>query len=336
MEQYSSSGAFESEIKLPGLGVTSAGAAACQSESQFNFAYSNLITPPKSIRYNPLDGTQTVYQTESVPTFVASDYVMTEVSVPSSAGAIVKVFLAYKNGLQLNGSNPAYLYVYGGFDAPILPAFNKREVFFLKNGGVYALAQVRGGGEQGSSWYNDGRLLKKQNTYNDTIAVAEYLISNGYTNPGKLGLGGRSNGGVTTAAVALQRPDLFQVAFPAVGVLDLLRYNLFTYGFSWYSDYGFSSIEAEFNNLIQFSPLQNVKTKNYPAMYIQTGQQDSRVPPLHSYKFAATLQNVATGPNPYLLDAYPNLSHFPENMAPTEAAKTWAFFFHNTNTPLSQ
>jgi prolyl oligopeptidase len=149
-----------------------------------------------------------------------------------------------------------------------------------------------------------------------------------------LAVGGRSNGGLTAAAVALQRPDLFKVAFPAVGVLDLLRYNLFTYGFSWYYDYGFSSIEPQFNNMFVFSPLQNVQKINYPAMYIQTGQEDTRVPPLHSYKFAATLQNVASGPNPYILDAVPNISHFPATYTQEEAAKTWTFLFYNMNIQL--
>lgn len=335
MSQYKEDGSFEHDITLPGLGAISLFSNSCQNESSFLFTYSSLVTPAQSIDYNPLTGAQNTYSTTEVATFNPADYEMIETSVPSTDNVSVNIFLAYKKGLQLNGQNPAYLYVYGGFDVPVLANFSRRAVFFLENGGVYVVAQVRGGGEQGTSWYNDGRLLNKQNTYNDTIAVAEYLINQGYTNSGKLGLGGRSNGGLTTAAVALQRPDLFQVAFPAVGVLDLLRYNLFGYGFSWYSDYGYSSILDEFNNMLKFSPLQNVHTQtSYPAMYIQTAQQDSRVAPLHSYKFAATLQNVAKGPNPYLLDSYPNLSHFPETMDRVEAAKTWAFFFANTHTSI--
>lgn len=338
MEVYSATGVLESQIKLPGLGAVEIATSACQSESQFNFMYSNLVTPYQYIQYDPQDNTESVYSTASVPTFDPTQYEMSKIDVPSTGGATVTVFLAHKKGMVFDSTttHPAYIYVYGGFDSPVMPSFDKRAVYFLEQGGVYALAQVRGGGEQGTSWYNDGRLLNKQNTYDDTIAVAEYLIAHNYTTASKLGLGGRSNGGLTTAAVALQRPDLFQVAFPAVGVLDLLRYNLFTYGFSWYSDYGFSSIQEEFNNMYKFSPLQNIHAQSYPAMYIQTGQQDSRVPPLHSYKFAATMQNVAKGPNPYLLDSYPNLSHFPENMAATEAAKTWAFFFYNTHTQPSQ
>jgi prolyl oligopeptidase len=335
LAQYNQDGSFENEIALPGTGAVGLSSTSCVNENSFKYTYSNLVTPTNYIDYDPLTGTGSTYNTIEVATFTPANYVMTQASVPSTDGAVVNIFLAYKQGLQLNSQNPAYIYVYGGFDSPVLPTFDRRAVFFLENGGVYVVAQVRGGGEQGTSWYNDGRLLKKQNTFNDTIAVAQYLINNGYTNAGKLGLGGRSNGGLTTAAVALQRPDLFQVAFPAVGVLDLLRYNLFTYGFSWYYDYGFSSNQEEFNNMLAFSPLQNVHAQVYPAMYIQTGQQDSRVPPLHSYKFAATLQNVAkNGPNPYLLDSYPNLSHFPETMDRLEAARTWAFFFANTNSQL--
>ncbi len=336
MAQYNHDGSFEHDITLPGQGAVSLSTDSCVSESSFRYAYSNVVTPTQYIDYDPLIGVGNTYSTTEIATFTPDNYVMTQVAVPSTGGAVVNIFIAYKKGLQLNGQNPAYIYVYGGFDSPVLASFSRRPLFFLENGGVYVIAQVRGGGEQGTSWYNDGRLLNKQNTFNDTIAVAQYLISNGYTNAGKLGLGGRSNGGVTTAAVALQRPDLFKAAFPAVGVLDLLRYNLFTYGFSWYYDYGFSSNQNEFNNMLAFSPLQNVHAQVvYPAMYIQTGQQDSRVPPLHSYKFAATLQNMAkNGPNPYLLDSYPNLSHFPENMDKLEAARTWAFFFANTNSPL--
>ncbi|MCC2644420.1 MAG: hypothetical protein K0R94_198 [Burkholderiales bacterium] len=332
--QYGEDGSFENDIMLPGQGAVSLYKDYCLSESHFVMSYSNLVTPWKYINYNPQTHTGNIYFTTKVATFNPEDYEMTEASIPSTDGAVINIFLAYKKGLQLNGKNPAYIYIYGGFNYPLLANFSRKEVFFLENGGVYVVAQVRGGGEQGTSWYNDARLMKKQNTYDDTIAVAKYLINHGYTNPGKLGLGGRSNGGLTAAAVALERPDLFQVAFPAVGVLDLLRYDLFTYGFSWYLDYGYSSNQNEFNNMLNFSPLQNIHTKAYPAMYIQTSQQDTRVPPLHSYKFAATMQNVASGPNPYLLDSYPNLSHFLGTMENVEAAKTWAFFFANTNTPI--
>lgn len=294
------------------------------------YVYSNLVTPDQKYTYNPDTQQQgTVQDEENIPGFNPDDYEMKEIFVPSTGGAQVSIFIGYKKGLQLNGNNPALIYVYGGFNVSTLPSFNRNALLLMRSGGIYVVAQVRGGGEYGTAWYDAGRMLNKQNTYNDVAAVANYLIDNGYTNPAKLALSGASNGGLTTAATALQNPDLFKVVFPGVGVLDLLRYQLFTVGFGWYPDYGYSTNLEQFNNLMTFSPLQNVQHIAYPTMLIQTGSEDGRVPPLHSYKFAATMQNVAIGDNPYLLRSYFGAGH---NLLSQYYVDMWTLFFNETKT----
>lgn len=322
---------------FPGLGaLVSEGMhkPVCGENGVLTYMYSNLVTPFQTYSYDPATQQEGVGQgITNVPGFNPADYEMKELFVPSTNGAQVSIFIGYKKGLQLNGNNPAFIYVYGGFDVSTLPNFNKNATLLMKNGGIYVVAQVRGGGEYGTAWYNAGRTLNKQNTYNDVAAVANYLIDNGYTNPAKLALSGASNGGLTTAAVALQNPDLFKVVFPAVGVLDLLRYQLFTIGFTWYPDYGYSTNFEQFNNQMTFSPLQNVQNIPYPTMLIQTGTEDGRVPPLHSYKFAATMQNMAGGNNPYLLRSYFGLGH---QLPSTQVSiDKWTLFFNETNTPLN-
>ncbi len=321
---------------FPGLGALETegdNSPKCVDNSVLTYSYSNLVTPHQSYQYNP--ATQSVGELKSqstIPGFNPADYEMKELFVPSTGGAVVSIFIGYKKGLKLNGNNPALIYLYGGFNTSTLPSFDTNTVLLMKNGGIYVVAQVRGGGEYGTVWYNDGRMLNKQNTYNDVAAVANYLINNGYTNPSKLALSGSSNGGLTTAAVALQNPGLFKVVFPAVGVLDLLRYQLFTTGFVWYPDYGYSSVQDQFNNLMAFSPLQNVRSISYPAMLIQTGMEDGRVPPLHSYKFAATMQNMAGGTSPYLLRSYFGLGH--QLQSNQVEIDKWTMFFNQTETPL--
>jgi len=253
----------------------------------------------------------------------------------STDGVQVPVYIAHKKGLKPSGDAPAFLYAYGGFFDAVVPAFTEKAIPLLESGGVYAVAQVRGGGEFGNAWYDAGRLLNKQNTYNDVIASAEHLISQGWAGAGKLAVQGESNGGLTAAAVALQRPDLFAVAFPVVGVHDLVRYDKFSSGFNWHGDYGKTDNQAEFENLMTFSPVHNVKPQQYPPMYVFTGKADGRVMPAHSYKLAAALQNVALGPNPYLLYAFPKDGHSLDRSQQAYLTYLWTAFFHHTGSRYS-
>ena len=202
------------------------------------------------------------------------------------------------------------IFGYGGFNIPMTPQFKIERMLFLENGGIYAIANLRGGGEYGEEWHEAGTKLKKQNTFDDCIAAAEYLIKEKYTNPSKLALSGRSNGGLLDGAVMTQRPDLFKVAIPTVGVLDMLRYHKFTIGWAWKSDYGSSEDEPNFKNLLSFSPLHNIKERtNYPATLVITGDHDDRVVPAHSFKFIATLQEKYKGDNPVMVRIDVNSGH---------------------------
>lgn len=258
---------------------------------------------------------------------------MNRVLVAGFDGVEVPVYFVHKKGLQRTGEVPVFIYSYGGFIDPLPPRFALHAVPIIESGGIYAVAQLRGGAEFGNDWYDAGRLLNKQNTYNDLIAVAEHFIQAGWTRPGKLALEGESNGGTTTAAVALQRPDLFGVVFPVVGVHDLVRYDRFVTGFAWHGDYGRNTDQAQFENLMRFSPLHNVKGVSYPPMYILTSKTDSRVVPSHSYKFAATLQNTATGTNPYLLYAFPKDNHSLHSNWHGMFAFMWSAFFYHMGVP---
>lgn len=332
--EYSEDGSISNNISLPGIGALGNMTCSTVGESPvFSYEYSTLATPWQTYTYNSDTKTSSLIQTSKINGYNPDNYEMQELFVPSTDGAIVSIFIGYKKGLVQNGNNPTYIHAYGGFNVVTKPSFTRDAIPLMDNGGIYVEAQVRGGGEYGRDWYNAGRMLNKMNTYDDVIAVASYLIKNNYTSAAKLGLAGGSNGGLTTAAVALLRPDLFAAVFPSVGVLDLLRYQLFTLGFAWHDDYGYSSDLTQFNNLMTFSPLQNVKSGvAYPAMYIETGQTDTRVAPLHSYKFAATMQNMAGGIKPYILMAWPKAGHQISQYREQSAANTWAFFFANTGT----
>ncbi|MDD3265587.1 MAG: prolyl oligopeptidase family serine peptidase [Burkholderiales bacterium] len=333
--RYESDNSTPINIELPGIGGLNDEAFDCnESTSEFQYQYSNMITPWRAYNYNPNTQISNKIGNDSILGFNSNDYEMKEFFVPSTDGAEISIFIAHKKGIKLDNSNPALIYVYGGFDTAVKPFFDQNNILLLKSGGVSVVAQVRGGGEYGTSWYNSGRLFNKQNTYNDVATVANYIINNGYTNPSKLALWGASNGGITTAITALQNPNLFKVVFPMVGVHDLLRYQLFTNGFTWYSDFGYSSIQDQFNNIMTISPLQNVRNISYPSMLIMAGMEDGRVVPSHSYKFAATMQNSAGGTNPYLLKAYAGQGHGPYNT--TEAQiDMWTLFFNQTNTKIN-
>jgi len=243
------------------------------------------------------------------------------------------MFLVHKNGMTLDGNNPVYLYGYGGFNVSITPSFSVSRLVFLEQGGVIAIANIRGGGEYGEDWHRAGTKLQKQNVFDDFIAAAEYLVEKKYTNPDKIAIAGGSNGGLLVGACMTQRPDLFAVALPAVGVMDMLRFHKFTIGWAWTDDYGSSEDSTQFHYLLGYSPLHNLKPGTcYPATLVTTADHDDRVVPAHSFKFAATLQKHQSCNNPALIRIETKAGHGagkPVSKMIEEATDIWAFTMYN-------
>jgi prolyl oligopeptidase len=233
--------------------------------------------------------------------FNPADFTTEYVKYKSKDGTEVPMSIIYKKGMKRNGANPALLYGYGGFNISILPRFTVDRLPFIENGGIYAVANLRGGGEMGQEWHEAGTQLNKQNVFDDFIAAAEYLIASDYTSAGFLGIEGRSNGGLLVGACMTQRPELYKVAFPIVGVLDMLRYHKFTIGHFWAADYGRSDDSTQFDNLYAYSPVHNVKATEYPATMVMTADHDDRVVPAHSFKFTAALQEGQKGNLPIIM-----------------------------------
>lgn len=250
------------------------------------------------------------------------------------------MFILHKKGIKLNGKNPALLYGYGGFNIAETPYFSSSLIALLEYGAIYAVANIRGGSEYGETWHKAGMLLNKQNVFDDFIAAGEYLVKEKYTSPEKLGIYGGSNGGLLVGACMNQRPDLFKVAIPAVGVMDMLRYQKFTLGFGWVPEYGSSEDSVHFKNLYAFSPLHNLKDGvEYPATLVTTSDHDDRVVPAHSFKFIATLQEKHKGRNPVLIRIETRAGHGagkPISKMIEETADKWAFFLYNTQTSLEK
>jgi prolyl oligopeptidase len=266
--------------------------------------------------------------------FNPADYASKQVFYTSKDGTKVPMIITYKKGLVLNGKNPTVLYGYGGFNINLTPAFSTANIVLLENGGIYAVPNLRGGGEYGKNWHDAGIKTKKQNVFDDFIAAAEYLKAQHYTSTEYLAISGGSNGGLLVGATMTQRPDLFKVAFPAVGVLDMLRYQKFTVGWGWVPEYGSSEDSKEmFEYLIRYSPLHALKPKtNYPATMVTTGDHDDRVVPAHSFKFAARLQECQAGPAPSLIRIDVNAGHGagkPLAKVLDENADKWAFMLWN-------
>ncbi|MFQ3221037.1 MAG: prolyl oligopeptidase [Paraglaciecola sp.] len=255
-------------------------------------------------------GDSSLYRKSEAP-FDSDLYDSKQVFYTSKDGTEVPMIITHKKGLKLDGNNPTMLYGYGGFNISLQPSFSSTNAAWLEQGGVYAVPNLRGGGEYGKAWHNAGTKLHKQNVFDDFIAAAEYLIAKNYTRPDYLAIRGGSNGGLLVAAVMLQRPELFKVALPAVGVLDMLRYHTFTAGAGWAYDYGTANDSKEmFEYLLAYSPVQNVRSGvNYPATLITTGDHDDRVVPAHSFKFAAQLQAKHSGPHPMLIRIETNAGH---------------------------
>ena len=331
--QYNYQGQLEKEITLPGLGSAHGFWGKKDDETTF-YTFSSFLTPNSIFKYTIASGKSTLFKKANVKVNT-DNYVEKQVFYKSKDGTKVPMFIVHKKGLKLDGTNPTYLYGYGGFNVKLTPRFVTSNFILLENGGVYAMPNLRGGGEYGEQWHKDGMGLKKQNVFDDFIAAGEYLIENKYTSKEKLAIAGGSNGGLLVGAVMTQRPDLFKVAFPDVGVLDMLRYHKFTIGWAWAVEYGSSDEEKHFKNLLSYSPLHNIKDQtSYPATMVTTGDHDDRVVPAHSFKFSAQLQKSHVGNNPVLIRISKKAGHGsgkPISMLIKEQADKWAFMFYNMN-----
>jgi prolyl oligopeptidase len=297
---YDLDGKLRHEVKLPMVG--SVGFTGKEKEPECFYTFTSFTQPGTVYRYDMTTNTSTLYTQPSVK-FRLQDYESRQLFFQSKDGTRIPMFITYKKGMKQNGQNPVYLYGYGGFNISLGPGFSASRIPFLEKGGIYAQVNLRGGSEYGEAWHLAGTKMQKQNVFDDFISAAEYLISEGYTCKEKLAIVGGSNGGLLVGACMTQRPDLFQVAIPQVGVMDMLRYHKFTIGWNWASDYGTSDDSKEmFEYLKGYSPLHNLKPGTaYPATLVTTADHDDRVVPAHSFKFAATLQECHKGKNPVLI-----------------------------------
>jgi prolyl oligopeptidase len=328
--QHDLSGKQEREIDLPGLG-TASGFNGRKEDRILFYTFTSFNYPPVIFRYDIASGASQPFR-KSEAKFRPEDYEVRQVFYPSKDGTRIPMFIVHKKGLVRDGNNPALLYAYGGFNISMTPWFSAGNLVFLENGGVYAVANLRGGGEYGEAWHRAGMLEKKQNVFDDFIAAAEYLASEKYTRPGRLAISGASNGGLLVGAVMAQRPDLFRVALPGVGVMDMLRYHKFTVGWGWAVEFGSSDNAEQFKYLYAYSPLHNLKPgASYPATLVTTADHDDRVFPAHSFKFIAALQEMQEGENPVLIRIETRSGHGSSNLrkAIEAAADTWAFVFKN-------
>jgi prolyl oligopeptidase len=330
--QYDYKGNLVREVKLPGVG-SAGGFGGKKEDKEFYFSFTNYNTPGSSFKYNVETGAYEQYWKPEID-FNPSDYESTQVFYNSKDGTKVPMIITHKKGIELNGKNPTILYGYGGFDISLTPSFSIVNAVWMEQGGVYAVPNLRGGGEYGKKWHDAGTKMQKQNVFDDFIAAAEYLIDNNYTSKEFLAIRGGSNGGLLVGATMTQRPDLMQVALPAVGVLDMLRYHTFTAGAGWAYDYGTADESQEmFEYLKGYSPVHNVKEGvEYPATLVTTGDHDDRVVPAHSFKFAAELQEKQTGNNPTLIRIETNAGHgagTPVSKTIEQYADIFAFTFFN-------
>jgi len=329
--QYDLAGKKIREVDLPDIG-TATGFGAYKEDKEFFYTFSNFTTPGTIYCYDIAKATSSLYKKPNLK-FNTDNYETKQVFYPSTDGTKVPMFIVHKKGIKLDGNNPVYLYAYGGFQISLTPGFSLSRMLFLEKGGIYVQPSLRGGSEYGEAWHKGGMVEKKQNVFDDFIAAAEFLIQEKYTNPSKIAISGGSNGGLLVGACMTQRPELFKVALPAVGVLDMLRYHKFTVGWGWVVEYGSSDKKEDFDYLIKYSPLHNIKVGvNYPATLITTADHDDRVVPAHSFKFAATLQEKHQGENPILIRVDTNAGHGagkPTTKMIEEAADVWSFVFQN-------
>lgn len=319
------------DVELPGIG-SAGGFSGKRYDKETFYSYSSFNSPPTIYRYNMETGKSTVFRKADVD-FDSDKYEVKQVFYPSKDGTKIPMFIVYKKGIKLDGTNPTLLYGYGGFNISLTPNFSVSRLVWLEMGGIYAVANLRGGSEYGEEWHEAGTKLKKQNVFDDFIAASEYLIENKYTSPEKLAIQGGSNGGLLVGAVLNQRPDLFGAALPAVGVMDMLRFHKFTIGWAWTSDYGSSEDPEEFKAIYAYSPLHNIKPgTKYPAVMITTADHDDRVVPAHSFKYAATLQENQSGNAPILIRIETKAGHGagkPTSKIIEEQADIYGFLIKN-------
>lgn len=331
IRQYNLRGMEERKIELPGLGSAS-GFGGKRTEKELYYTFTSYVYPPTIFKYNIETGESTLYKKSGVD-FNPDDYESKQVFYPTQDGSVIPMIITYKKGVQMNGKNPTLLYGYGGFNVSLTPRFSISNLVFMENGGIYAVANIRGGGEYGDRWHDMGVKMYKQNVFDDFIGAAEFLIQEKYTSKDYLAIAGGSNGGLLVGACMTQRPDLFRVCFPAVGVLDMLRYHKFTAGAGWSYDYGTADESKEmFEYLYNYSPVHNVKKTCYPSTMITTADHDDRVVPAHSFKFAAALQEMQDCNNPTFIRIETNAGHGagkPTSMIIREQADKWAFLLYN-------
>ena len=327
---YSLNGTYVRNVELPGMG-TARGFGGKRTDNETFYSYNSFTNPGTIYKYDMKTGKSEFFRQPKVD-FKPDGYVVKQVFYKSKDGTKIPMFVTHKKGMKLDGKNPTYLYGYGGFNASMTPYFSVTNLVWMEMGGVYAVPNLRGGGEYGREWHEAGMKLNKQNVFDDFIAAAEWLIENKYTCSDKLAIGGGSNGGLLVGACMIQRPELFKAALPAVGVMDMLRFNKFTIGWAWESDYGSPQNPDEFKALYAYSPYHNLKKDvEYPATLITTADHDDRVFPAHSFKFAAALQAAHKGKNPVLIRIETKAGHGagkPTSKRIEEAADTRAFLAH--------
>ena len=327
---FSPEGTWQRDLPLPGLGSVS-GFGGKTTDTDTYFSFTNFVTPPTIYHYDLTTHTTTLFAQPQVD-FDPTAYEVKQIFYPSRDGTPIPMFITHKKGIPLDGSHPTYLYGYGGFNIALTPSFSVGMLVWLEMGGIYAVANCRGGGEYGETWHEAGMKHQKQNVFDDFIAAAETLIQEGYTCPKKLAIGGGSNGGLLVAACLTQRPDLFGAVLPAVGVLDMLRFHQFTIGWAWISEYGDPDNPDDFSTLLSYSPLHRLQPGTpYPATLITTADHDDRVVPAHSFKFAAALQYAQGGTAPILIRIDTRAGHGagkPTSKHIAEIADKWAFVWH--------
>jgi prolyl oligopeptidase len=332
VKQFDKNGTLVRELTLPGIGSAS-GFSAKKIDKEVYFSFTNYTTPATIYKLDPKTGNFEIYKKPQVD-FDSNDFISQQVFYNSKDGTRIPMIITYRKGLQMNGKNPTILYGYGGFNISETPQFSISVAYWLETGGIYAVANIRGGGEYGEKWHLAGIKMNKQNVFDDFIAAGEYLIGRKYTSSDFLAIRGGSNGGLLIGAVMTQRPDLMKVALPAVGVMDMLRYHTFTAGAGWAYDYGTSEDSKEmFEYIYKYSPVQNVREGiKYPATLITTGDHDDRVVPAHSFKFAAQLQTKQSGDSPVLIRIETNAGHgagTPVSKSIEQYADIYSFTLYN-------
>ncbi len=333
--QYGLDGRLIRKVELPAIG-TVGGFSGKKEDTELYYSLTNYTAPATIYHYDLASGKTTLYKAPQV-NFDPERFVTEQIFYPSKDGTMVPMFVSHRKDMKLDGQNPCYLYAYGGFQINMTPGFNPSAILFMEQGGLYCVANLRGGSEYGEAWHKGGMLANKQNVFDDFIAAAEYLIENKYTSSDKLAIAGGSNGGLLVGACEVQRPDLYAVCLPAVGVMDMLRYHKFTIGWGWAVEYGSSDDEEQFSYIYKYSPLHNIKEGvAYPATLITTADHDDRVVPAHSFKFAAQMQHCQAGDAPILIRIESKAGHGagkPTSKRIDEAADSYAFLFQNIGVP---